>query len=205
MIFGKKRLIILGGVVLLFALLACSQNAEKPAFVFTPDTVVLAFGESLTAGMGAKIGESYPERLAELLGARVINAGISGEVSSAGLRRLPSLLAAHKPEVVIICHGANDILRRYDLAAAKTNVGAMIRLAQESGAVVVLIGVPKLNGIFIETADFYDELAKELNVLYDDKIISKIIKDPALKSDQIHPNKDGYLLIAKTVRTLLVR
>ncbi|GHV05978.1 arylesterase [Campylobacterota bacterium] len=169
----------------------------------TPDSIILAFGDSITAGYGAKADESYPAQLAKLLGVRVINGGVSGEVSKAGLARLPKLLAEHKPTIVIICHGGNDILRRFDLDATRENIAEMIKLSQNMGAIVVLVGVPKLDGVFIDTASFYDKLASDYGVIYEDEIIEKIIKSPELKSDQIHPNKDGYLLIAQTIAKLL--
>ncbi|GHS88014.1 arylesterase [Campylobacterota bacterium] len=191
--------LIIAAAILIFI---ATRGGEQEVMI-TPDTTVLAFGDSITAGYGAKADESYPAQLAKLLGVRVINGGVSGEVSNAGLARLPKLLAEHKPTIVIICHGGNDILRRFDLDATRENIAEMIKLSQNMGAIVVLVGVPKLDGVFIDTASFYDKLANDYGVIYEDEIIEKIIKSPELKSDQIHPNKDGYLLIAQTIAKLL--
>ena len=65
---------------------------------------MLAFGDSLTAGFGAAAQQSYPEVLENLALLNIINAGVSGELSAAGLQRLPALLAQHQPKLVIICH-----------------------------------------------------------------------------------------------------
>lgn len=163
---------------------------------------ILAFGDSLTRGTGAKIG--YPERLSELLKIEVINEGIPGEVSKDGLKRLPIVLQNHKPDIVILCHGGNDILRRYDLAQTKQNLDSMIKLIQSTGAKVLLVGVPMFSGFSIDTAEFYDELAKEHSLIYAPNILAKIIKNPELKSDQVHPNDNGYANLALRLRALLL-
>ncbi|MDR3178181.1 MAG: arylesterase [Campylobacteraceae bacterium] len=168
------------------------------------DAVILAFGDSITQGYGAKEGESYPSKLSKLLNMKIINGGISGETSDIGLSRLPDTLALYKPSIVILCHGGNDILRKRDLQIAKQNLAKMIELIHASGAEVVFVGIPALKGIgIIDTASFYDELANQYGLIYDDETLEQIIKTPSLKSDQIHPNKDGYTLLAQNMEKLL--
>jgi acyl-CoA thioesterase-1 len=100
------------------------------------------FDDSLTFGTGATLTESYPAILERLVGRRVVNEGIPGEISGEGLVRLPEVLKREKPALLILCHGANDLLRFQDKRQAAANLQAMIRLARKNGTAVVLIAVP---------------------------------------------------------------
>jgi lysophospholipase L1-like esterase len=189
--------------LLLAALLVVSGCSDQPKISrLAPDAVVLAFGDSLTYGKGAPREASYPAVLARKLERQVINAGISGEVSAAGLQRLPELLETHQPALVILCHGGNDFLRRLEKAALKENLRRMILLAREAGADVVLVGVPKF-GLLPSPAPLYEELATELELPYEEKILRDILTERSLKSDQIHPNAEGYRLMAKAIAIVI--
>ena len=159
------------------------------------DAVILAFGDSLTYGYGVEQTLSYPLKLEEKLGVKVINAGVSGEESSEGLKRLPRFLKG-KPDIVILCHGANDILRKNSMKLMKENLLAMVDMIQESGAKVILVGVPDISFLVFSPHSIYKEIAKEKNVLYEDKVIPYIELRPNLKSDYIHPNEKGYEMMA---------
>lgn len=186
--------------VLLLALAACGdQPALNP---LPPDAVILAFGDSLTEGVGAGEDQSYPAVLATLTGRRVINAGISGEESDAGLERLPELLATWQPDLVILGHGGNDFLRQRDTDQTKANLAWMIALTREQGSEVVLLGIPR-PGLLVRTHPLYDALASELVVPLQADAIAEILSDKALKSDQIHPNAQGYRQLAEAIARLL--
>ena len=90
----------------------------------------------------------------------MVNEGIPGEISDEGLERLPEVLKREKPALLILCHGANDLLRFLDKRQAAGNLRAMIRLAREKGAAVVLIAVPSL-GITLSPEPLYLEIATE--------------------------------------------
>lgn len=183
------------------ALAGC--KADKPPLPrLAADATVLAFGDSLTYGTGAAREQSYPAVLAELTGREVVNAGMPGEVSAAGLARLPELLDEYSPQLLILCHGGNDMLRRSDLAAAAGNLREMIALARERGIEVVLLGVPK-PGLFLNAAEFYGEVAASTGVPYEPEALPEILADAALKSDPIHPNAKGYRRLAEAVYALL--
>ena len=167
------------------------------------DTKVLAFGDSLTAGYGVLKEQSYPSVLSTLLRTNVINEGISGEFSEQGLARLPGLLETHKPDILILCHGANDILRKKDLIKAKANLTQMVKLAKEKGVYVLLVGVPTYDILSFNTASFYYEVAKEEGLEIEDKALEKILGSDELKSDQVHPNALGYELMAKNIAKIL--
>ncbi len=168
-----------------------------PVQALTQNAVVLAFGDSLTYGYGA-VAHAYPLQLEKLIGRKVVNAGVSGEVSASGLRRLPGLLEKYRPSLVILCHGGNDILRRSSKEKLRSNLSAMIELSRASGAQVLLVGVPGFGLLGLSTVPLYEEVANEEHVLYEGEVLEKIEGDPALKSDRIHPNALGYGLMAET-------
>lgn len=179
---------------------ACSKQARLPQL--PADAVLLAFGDSLTYGTGANENESYPAQLARLIGRSVVREGVPGEVSAAGLARLPAVLDEHQPKLLLLAHGGNDFLRRQPKAAAAENVRAMIRLAKSRGIEVLLIGTPE-PGFTLTPPGFYAEIAKEFGIPYEGEVLGKIFRNGSLKSDQIHPNAQGYRLMAESVAELL--
>lgn len=166
------------------------------------EAVILAFGDSLTYGTGADRGESYPAVLAKLSGRNVINAGVPGELSTAGRMRLPQLLDRHAPDLLILCHGGNDILRSIDQTQTLANLRAMVGAARDRGIPVVLLGVPEKSWL-LETAEVYRELAEEFDIPLEEEVLAQVIGDRELKSDRIHPNGRGYRTIAEAVYDLL--
>jgi lysophospholipase L1-like esterase len=196
-------------IVLVFLLLAiiaggsqvaCSDDVKLPRLA--NNAVILAFGDSLTYGTGAEQTESYPAVLEQLIGRRVVNAGIPGEVTGEGLSRLLQVLQKEKPALMIICHGGNDLLRLLNQQQAANNLRDMIRLAREQGVAVVLIAVPTPD-MFLSPTHMYREIAKDLAVPLEDKIIFAVLADGSLRSDYIHPNAAGYRRIAEALATLL--
>lgn len=171
---------------------------------FNQESVVLAFGDSLTHGTGVSKGQSYPDVLSELLGRQVINVGIPGEVSAAGLKRLPAVLEEHNPTLVILCHGGNDFLRKLDQATTSSNLDAMITLIRSRGADVVLVGVPKL-GFGLQVPELYSQIADRYTIPLQRKILVDLLADNSMKSDAIHPNATGYRLMAEAIYDLINR
>ena len=179
---------------------ACANEAQLD--YLAEDAIILAFGDSLTYGTGAKPNFSYPAQLEKLINRKVINAGIPGEISSKGLRRLPALLSTHKPDLVILCHGANDILRKLDLNKTKSNLQNMILLIKKSGSQVIILAVPNFS-LFLSPPSFYSELASANNTPLLDDTLGGILLNAKHKSDQIHPNASGYKIIANNIKDLL--
>lgn len=167
-----------------------------------PGDRILAFGDSLTVGVGASDNAAYPAVLQQLTGIDVINAGVSGETSAEGRQRLPAVLDRYQPDLVILCHGGNDFLRRQNTTAIKANLAAMIELMQTRGIQVVLIGVPE-PGIFLSSADLYDELAKQYDIPIDNDTMADLQGNASLKSDRVHLNSTGYRQFAEAVSALL--
>jgi acyl-CoA thioesterase-1 len=184
-------------LLLMLALLAAACG-EPPAKLsaLTGDAVVLAFGDSLTFGTGAAEAESYPAQLELLIGRRVVRAGIPGEITAQALERLPAALDEHAPRLLLLCIGGNDFLRRLGNAQAESNVRAMVKLARTRGVQVLLIGTPEL-GLRIAPPQFYAGIAKEFGLPYEEAVMSEVLRDSSLKSDEIHPNARGYRVIAE--------
>lgn len=181
-------------------LTACSSEPQLPAL--PADAVILAFGDSLTAGTGATPETGYPAVLGRMTGRRVINAGVPGEVTAAGLARLPELLDQEKPALVLLCLGGNDFLQRLDAGKTEGNLRLMVRMILERGVGVVLIGVPKL-GLGLEVPEWYGKIAKDAGIPYEGKILGRVLADRTLKSDTVHPNSAGYQQMAEALARLL--
>ncbi len=189
-------------VTLCLLLLAACRDRTPRLAPLAADSLILAFGDSLTAGTGARREDSYPAVLETLTGYRIINAGKPGELSSEGLVRLPDLLQRHQPALVILCHGGNDLLRRHDPAQTAANLRQIIEMTQTSGAQILLLAVPK-PGLWLRAAPVYRELADQYRIPYNGEILPTILSERTLKSDAIHPNSAGYRQLAETLAELI--
>lgn len=189
-------------LLLLVAWMAGCGNTVPSVPPLPPEGVILAFGDSLTYGTGARSEDSYPAVLERLTRRKVVNAGIPGEVSGTGLARLPALLETVQPTLLVLCHGGNDFLRKLDDGQTAENLRAMIRTAAGQGIAVVMIGVPK-PGFFPKPPAFYSDVAAEFGIPYEPDILKEVLSDTALKSDLVHPNARGYAKIAEAVADLL--
>jgi lysophospholipase L1-like esterase len=187
-------------LLLCIALAACGDGPKLGKL--PSDAVILAFGDSLTFGTGANETESYPAQLEVLVGRKVVRAGVPGEVTRQALERLPAMLDEHSPRLLLLCIGGNDFLRRLGTRQAEENVRAMVKLARSRGVDVLLIGTPE-PGLTVTPPAFYAGIAKEFSLPYEKSIIGDVLKDGALKSDQIHPNARGYRVIAERLAVTL--
>ena len=187
-------------LTLLISVSGCSEQAELR--YLQPDSTILAFGDSLTQGVGSTDGGNYPNQLQQLSGRKVINAGISGEVSAEGLQRLPELLSQYQPALLILLEGGNDILRNQNKAQLKSNLAQMIELAQQQNTDVVLIAVPEKK-LFSDSAPLYQELAEQYRLILEPKIIAELLRNSRYKSDPIHFNNLGYQQLALRINNLL--
>ncbi len=187
----------------LVALAACS-DAPPPLPRLGADDVVLAFGDSITHGTGARPEDSYPEVLGKLIGRRVVGAGVPGEVTAKGLLRLPDVLDEVKPKVLVLCMGGNDMLRKVEPVAIEANLRSMVRVARDRGIAVVLIAVPK-PALFGGNAAFYNAIAKENDLPLEGEVLKGVLFDNEFKADPIHPNAKGYRRIAEAIAELLRR
>lgn len=185
--------------LLCLLLAACGEPGFRP---LAAGETILAFGDSLTEGRGVNPAQSYPSVLAQLSGHTVINGGVSGELSRAGRARLPGLLAEHRPALVILLEGGNDILRGSGEGALKANLAAMIEAVQGSGAQVLLVAVPR-KSLFADGAPLYGELAEQYGLVLDNDSLGELLRTPGLKSDAVHLNAQGYGALAERLYRLL--
>ena len=190
-------------LVALWLLLAagCGSNVPKIGKLAPADGIV-AFGDSLTFGTGASEAESYPAVLGQLLSRSVVRAGVPGEVTEGGLARLQEVIDEHKPKLMIVCLGGNDMLRKVDETQTVSNLRAIIKTIQAQGIAVVLVGVPK-PALVTSAPPFYAEIAKEFGIPYEGKIVTDILYQRDQKSDTIHPNAKGYRRMAEAIAALL--
>ena len=173
--------------------------SPTPPTQYLENRVILAFGDSLTYGYGASMEESYPKRLQHLLGREVINAGVPGEISAEGVKRLPKLLEQYNPSLLILCHGGNDILQKKEGEELRSNLEKMILLAQVNHINVLLIAVPEFGLIRLSPPSLYGELAEKYTLPIEESILSEILHDNRYKHDLVHPNAAGYEKMAKAV------
>ena len=167
--------------------------------------VIVALGDSLTAGWGVAPDEAYPARLEMRLRRegytyRVINAGVSGDTTAGGLRRVDWVLHA-SPEIVIVALGANDGLRGQSPQAMRANLEAIVRRLQAAGARVLLAGmrVPPNYGAEY-TTEFqavFPAVARSAKVALMPFLLDGVAADPRLNQpDGIHPTAAGHQVIA---------
>ncbi|MFT7492145.1 MAG: acyl-CoA thioesterase-1 [Pseudohongiellaceae bacterium] len=192
----NRRLIIISCLMLLTACSGPKLGA------LTADAVILAFGDSLTSGVGARKNKNYPAVLAQLTGLQVINAGIAGETTAQGLARLGQALDQSSPDLVILIEGGNDMLRGLDLVQAKANLRKMVMLIRQRNIDLVLMGVPK-KSLFLSVHPMYEELATELDLVFDGELLVELQGTAALKSDIVHFNEMGYQKMAESIYAIL--
>lgn len=175
---------------------------------------ILAFGDSLTAGLGLAEKDGFPEQLARALTrdglvVTVLNAGVSGDTSAGGLARADWVMQA-KPDLVILELGANDGLRGLDPAETKRNLDAIIRRIQARGATVLLAGMrapPNLGGDYGKAFNnIFLALAKAHKLAFYPFFLDRVAADPALnQADGIHPNAKGVAVIVAGILPVVKR
>ena len=170
------------------------------------ERVIVAFGDSLTAGYGVAPEESYPALLgarlrAEGLPYRVVNAGVSGDTTAGGLRRVDWALKL-KPEIALVELGANDALRGQDLETTRANLDAIVARFEAGGARVLLLGMrlpPNYGGRYAAAFErVYTDVARDRKVPLMPFFLDGVGAVGRLNQpDGIHPTAEGYRLIVE--------
>ncbi|HEU0216260.1 MAG TPA: arylesterase [Stellaceae bacterium] len=192
--------------------LALLTLIAMPASAKVPE--ILAFGDSLTAGLGLPASEAFPARLQarlkdEGIDVKIVNGGVSGDTTTDGLARLDWALA-DKPNVVILALGANDMLRGIDPKIVRANLDQMIGKIQASGAKILLLGMQSTTnwGAEYERAfdNIYPELAKAHDVPLYPFFLDGVAMNPALNQpDGMHPNEHGVAIMVDHIAPLVAK
>jgi len=203
-------------VLLCLLLTSCSQKSEnsapqpaqnsQQADVKLPK--IVAFGNSLTAGLGLPLNQSYPAVLQKLIESdgykyEVVNAGVSGDTTSGGLRRLDWSLDGDV-RFLIIELGANDVLRGQSVDLIESNLGAMIEKARKRNITVFLVGMEAPSNAGPEYRKQVHQAFEDLRKKYQVTFIPFVLKDfigneKLIQEDGSHPTAEGARLIAENV------
>ena len=170
--------------------------------------VVLAFGDSLTAGYGVKDEESYPSKLQEKISSagfphKVVNAGVSGDTTAGGVRRIRWLMK-HEPEIVILALGANDGLRGLSIDEMRKNLETIITICREHNAQILLAGMKALPNYGEDYMREFETVFPELAEKHDLILLPFLLEGVAgereyTQSDGLHPLASGYSIITDLV------
>lgn len=196
---------------------AATSQAGTPADAPTSRTdderpKVVVLGDSLTAGLGLLETQSYPHLLQEKIDREgfqyeVVNAGVSGDTSAGGLRRLDWSLQENV-RVLIVALGGNDGLRGLSVSEMKENLGKIIETARAKSVIVILAGMEAPPNYGAEYASSfrqaYRELSLKYRVLFIPFLLDKVAGQASLnQADGIHPNPEGAAIVADTVWNVL--
>lgn len=195
-------------ILLLLVLTGCSvpeNNMEKEIVTQTEDPVIIvAYGDSLTEGLGLSREDAYPAQLEQKLldrgyNVKVYNSGYSGETTTGALERINWVLQLN-PEIVIFTTGANDAFRGIDPKIIENNMELVIERMISENVTVILGGmeiVDNLGERYIEQFEsIYPSLAQEYNLSYIPSFLGDVAGNSSLNQDDlIHPTKEGYSII----------
>ena len=206
--YYHPRVIPLRRALILASLLAVLGPAAPGEAAQGAEPVIVVLGDSLTAGYGVAAHEAYPALLEAILRRegyhyRVVNAGVSGDTTAGGLRRVDWVLRA-RPDVAIVALGANDGLRGLSVAAMRENLERIVGRLQEGGARVLLAGMrvpPNYGaGYAREFAAAFPAVARRTGASLMPFLLDGVAARPALnQADAVHPNAAGHQVMADRV------
>jgi len=187
-----------------------AQNTSTQTTTQAPK--VLIVGDSLSAEYGLTRGTGWVDHMAqqaqrESMPVQLINASISGDTTSGGVTRLPSLLKLHQPHVVIIELGGNDALRGLDMNLTQSNLLTMIKASQATGAKVLVIAMqvpPNYGANYLkQMSTAYEKVSKSTGAALNQQFLKGVADDPDplkwFQADRIHPNEKAQPLMMKNV------
>jgi len=159
---------------------------------------IICFGDSITFGYGVNPSDAYPAVLSEWFNIPVVNSGIDGDTTDQALKRLVPDVLENDPLLVIVEFCGNDFLEKIPKQTTISNISQMADKIQEQGAMVAIVDISA--GMFLaEYRMDFRRLAQEKDAIFIPAVLDKIITNPSMKSDFLHPNEKGYRLLAERI------
>jgi len=197
----RPWLLAMTGFFLLVVLSGCVKREIKN--VDSRGKNIICFGDSITFGYGVNKGEDYPSALAKMIDTPIVNAGIDSDTSTEALERLKSDVLDRDPLLVIIEFCGNDFLRQIPKETTINNIKKMVEMAQGKGAMVAIVDISA--GLFLtDYRAAFRDLANETGSIFIPGILSGIITNPSMKSDFLHPNANGYKVVAQRIYRAII-
>lgn len=164
---------------------------------------IVAFGDSLVQGVGSTASGGFVKILSNGLGVEIKNLGVSGDTTVDALARI-SQVTELRPAITILLIGGNDYLRQIPREETIKNLKKIIERIHESGSAVILLGVES-GRLGNRDNEIFESLAREYNTAYVPDVLGGIFGTEKYMSDGLHPNDDGYAIVAERVEPVLSR
>lgn len=159
---------------------------------------IICFGDSITFGYGVKPGDDYPTALSKAIDMPVINAGVDGDTTSTALSRIDADVLGNNPRLVIVEFCGNDFIKKVPKEITIKNIREIVQHIHARGAMVALVDISA--GMFlIDYRIAFSDIARKTGAIFIPAVLSGIITNPSMKSDFLHPNAEGYQLIAERI------
>ena len=179
-----------------FGASACDDSPTAPSTV-----TVVAFGDSITAGIGTTGNNDYVARLSDRTGVSIINEGRSGDTTGSALNRLDAAVLSRDADIVIVFLGGNDLLQSVPVQNRIANITTIVERIRADGAAVILVGVG--NGALDPFNGTLPALASQTTASLVPAVLEGILGVSSLMADLIHPNNAGHAIIADRIEPAL--
>ena len=181
---------------IIFILISTILFYPKHKNIVNDTNPIVFFGNSITAGQGAGVGEDFPSLVGKALNVPIVNSGVSGITTREALLRIDKDVLRKNPSIVVVELGGNDLLQLVDINVTIRNYDSILSKIKPTGAKIVILEV-KLILFDKKYETDLQSVAKKYNATYVPDILEGVITDESLKFDDIHPNAKGYQKIAE--------
>ena len=196
MIFRRSVIVLLPAFLTLAVVPGCSDSPAAPSAV-----TVVAFGDSLTSGVGTTGDNDYVSVLSNRTGVPIINAGRSGDTTASALARIGNAVLSRDADIVIVLLGGNDLLQGVPVQQRVANITSIVQQIRADGAAVILVGVA--SGSLDPFEGALPGIATQTSSTLVPAILDGIIGVPGLMADLIHPNNAGHAIMADRIEPSL--